>query len=270
MTQKALLVEHLPKTIQVEQYLNQQRYLPSSGNALLAQFDNTSVVVYIAVSKSIANFAVEHQTLSGVDSGFKLNRASWIKPSFLFMNQRSWWNTKDTHQVGDDYAKQSRTLAIRIRRDIFDYWINHATTNAYPPSQQYIYRDGDEGMGGVNEDSVSTMTDIEKWKQDKLKANITYQWVPDRLPCLPLNGKQIHQKLSRNVIQFLLRGPVLSWFASSETILSIEDITPFIEEIRSRLVQLDKNMNVLQWNEAMKDIWVPSERVYAPLSYPEF
>ncbi|CAO3618716.1 unnamed protein product [Cunninghamella echinulata] len=262
MTQEALPVKHLPNTIQVEQYLNQQRYLPRSGNALLAQFDNTSVVVYIAVSKSIAKYAVEHQTLSGVGSEFKLNRTSWIKPSFLFMNQRSWWNTKDLHQVGDDYAKQARTLAIRIRRDTFDHWIDHAITNAYPPSQQHTYSDGDEG-------GESIMTDIEKWKQDKLNANVTYQWVPDRLPCLPLNGTQRHQKLSRNVIQFLLSGPVLSWFASSETILSIEDITPFVEEMRSRLVQLDqKNMNALQWNKAMKDIWVPSERVYAPLSCP--
>ncbi|CAO3626967.1 unnamed protein product [Cunninghamella blakesleeana] len=263
MVEPTSSINHLPTTIKIERYLDQQqKYWPTSGKALLAQFDEESVIVYLATSQSVADYAVEHQSLSGIDGEFKLKkRSTWVRSSFLYMNQRSWWNTKDSRNVGEENTKQARTLAIRIRRTTFDNWIENAIINELP---QYQPLESDASDSENDEIDAEWINDIEKWKEAKLKASVTYKWVPDRLPCLPLDGTKRHQKLPRKVIQFLLKGSMLSWFASTESILSIEDITPFVHEMRDRLIDLDKQYihSPSHLNQLLKDIWIPSERIY--------
>src|SRR5262249_60106776 len=69
-----------------------------------ADFDASTVVVYQAYRPEIAVPALAHQRFV---PPFSLGRMSWIKPSFLWMMERSNW----AHKPG-----QERVLAIRITR----------------------------------------------------------------------------------------------------------------------------------------------------------
>ena len=44
----------------IEPYLNQLAQWPASGRHILAQYDETSIIVYQAYRPSIANFALQH------------------------------------------------------------------------------------------------------------------------------------------------------------------------------------------------------------------
>ncbi len=85
-------------------YLTQTAQLPQIGRHIVAQYDETSVVVYQAYRPAIAHFAVNYGYFGGE---FSFSRMSWIKPNFLWMMYRSGWGTK---------AGQEVTLAIRIKR----------------------------------------------------------------------------------------------------------------------------------------------------------
>jgi phage terminase large subunit len=50
-------------------------------------FDEQTVTVYQAFNKAIAESVVQHQTF--ISSPFKIDRMTWIKPSFLWMMYRS-------------------------------------------------------------------------------------------------------------------------------------------------------------------------------------
>lgn len=70
-----------------------------------ADFDDATIVVYQAYREAIATAAVARQKFV---EPFSMNRMTWIKPSFLWMMERSGWGTK---------AGQEHVLAIRITRD---------------------------------------------------------------------------------------------------------------------------------------------------------
>ena len=69
-----------------------------------ADYDASTIVVYQAYRKEIAQPAVAHQKFV---PPFSLGRMTWIKPSFLWMMERSGWGTK---------AGQEHVLAVRITR----------------------------------------------------------------------------------------------------------------------------------------------------------
>jgi len=69
-----------------------------------ADFDDRTIVVYQAYRSEIADAAVAAQRFV---PPFSLGRMTWIKPSFLWMMQRSGWATK---------PGQERVLAVRITR----------------------------------------------------------------------------------------------------------------------------------------------------------
>lgn len=73
-------------------YLEQLPHWPQTGQHILAQFDEDSIVVYQAYRSSIALYAVANQRFGG---DFSYNRMSWIKPNFLWMMYRSGWATKE-------------------------------------------------------------------------------------------------------------------------------------------------------------------------------
>src|SRR5262245_9426173 len=69
-----------------------------------ADFDKTSIVVYQAFNEAIADAALEKQRFV---PPFSFGRMTWIKPSFLWLMERSNWGQK---------ANQERILAVRITR----------------------------------------------------------------------------------------------------------------------------------------------------------
>ncbi|MPY91460.1 MAG: DUF4291 family protein, partial [Luteitalea sp.] len=76
---------------------------------LRALYSARSIVVYQAYPRSIALAALEAQRLV---PPFRLERTTWIKPSFLWMMYRSAWGRK---------SGQEHILKITLHRDDFDW-----------------------------------------------------------------------------------------------------------------------------------------------------
>ncbi|MDQ1922181.1 DUF4291 domain-containing protein [Massilia pseudoviolaceinigra] len=80
-----------------------------------AMYDDATIRVYQAYSDPIADAALAAGTF--VSSPFKMERMTWIKPSFLWMMYRAGWGFKD--------AGQRRILAIDISREGFAWALEH-------------------------------------------------------------------------------------------------------------------------------------------------
>ena len=132
-----------------EEYVDQQPHWPKTGRHILAQYDDTSIVVYQAYRPAIAEYAVRHQRFGGE---FSYNRMSWIKPNFLWMMYRAGWATKEG---------QERILAVRLRRDFFDEILRAAVPSSFD-SQRFA----------TNED----------WQQAVAHSDVRLQWDPDHGP----------------------------------------------------------------------------------------
>ncbi|MEV6964542.1 DUF4291 domain-containing protein [Hamadaea sp. NPDC051192] len=177
-----------------------------------ALHDDDTITVYQAYSPAIA----EPAALSGrFGPGFKRDRMTWIKPSFLWMMYRCGWAGK---------AGQERVLAIRIRRDGFDWALANSALSSYEPG---IHRDRDE------------------WKQS-LRAPVRIQWDPER---------DLHLRpLPHRAIQVGLSGEAVRRF-TDDWILGIDDITTQCQAIRAMIRGggLDEARDML-----------PAERPYVP------
>lgn len=130
-------------------YLEQKFHWVKEGRAILAQYDDSTIVVYQAYRPSIGNFATEKGYFGG---DFKLSRMTWIKPNFLWMMYRSGWGTKPGQEV---------ILAVRLKRDAFDLILNQAVHAKYIPE---IYETKAE------------------WQKAVARSNVRLQWDPDRTP----------------------------------------------------------------------------------------
>jgi hypothetical protein len=135
--------------INVAPYLIQNAHWPQSGQHILAQYDDTSIIVYQAYRPSIGHFAARHGYFGGE---FSFTRMSWIKPNFLWMMYRSGWGTKEGQEV---------TLAIRLKRAGFDTLLAQAVHSTY---KARIY------------------TSELAWKQAVEQSEVRLQWDPDHHP----------------------------------------------------------------------------------------
>ena len=81
--------------------------ITKNDKKILALYDEDTIRVYQAYNARIADEVLSKGTFGLY---FKMNRMTWIKPSFLWMMYRSGWATK----VG-----QERILAIDIKRTGF-------------------------------------------------------------------------------------------------------------------------------------------------------
>src|SRR5215471_18135245 len=95
-------------------------------NEIRANYDERSIVVYQAYRPEIALPALEQQRFV---PPFSLNRMTWIKPSFLWMMERSNWGKK---------AGQEMILAIRITRQGWEEALSQAALTS--PNAR-VYRD---------------------------------------------------------------------------------------------------------------------------------
>lgn len=164
--------------LELETYATQRARWPHDGKVILAQYDDTSVVVYQAFHAVTAEHAVRHGRLGGPRYSF--DRMSWIKPNFLWMTYRCGWLTKD-----DD---QSHVLAIRLDRGFFDGLLERAVASSWRAS--------------------AYPTEAE-WSQALKASEVRLQWDPDHGP----RG----EKLDRRAIQLGLRGKTLRAFVEEAT-----------------------------------------------------
>lgn len=129
---------------------------------------------------------------------FSMNRMSWVKPSFLWMMYRSGYATK---------PGQEHVFAIDIKEEGFRYMLEHS----------------------VLADSTSKAKDDEAkaLAHKKIcKSDIRCQWDPER----SVNGGP----LPIRSVQLGLRGEALKKYVK-EWIVSMEEITPLVEEMRKLL-----------------------------------
>lgn len=96
-------------------YKDQVLTWPASGNHILAQYDEESIIVYQAFNDRIADAVVKANNFHSSDVlkvGYSINRMTWIKTNFLWMMYRSGWASKD--------ANQKRILGIQLSRRGFE------------------------------------------------------------------------------------------------------------------------------------------------------
>jgi hypothetical protein len=135
-------------------------------------------------------------------SAYSFSRMSWIKPNFLWMMYRAGWATKE---------HQERILAIEIGLDKFEIILEQAVYSSF---QADIYKNHDD------------------WKDAVNNSEVRLQWDPDHNP--------LGAKLQRRAIQLGMRGDILKKFAS-EWVVSIEDITDFVQKQGTLVVYKDLN-----------------------------
>jgi hypothetical protein len=125
-----------------------------------ASHDVSTVTVYQAYPPELA---VPAAAGNGFPSWYNRDRMTWIKPSFLWMMYRSGWATK---------PGQECVLAIRLRRDGFEWALAHSALSHY---------------------DAAAHTDREAW-QRALQAPVRIQWDPERdlhLAQLPYRSLQV-------------------------------------------------------------------------------
>ncbi len=158
-----------------------------------ADYDNRSIVVYQAYRKEIALPAIAEQRFV---PPFSLNRMTWIKPSFLWMMERSNWGTK----AGQEYI-----LAVRITRAGWEEALSQAVLTS---PERGVYRDADD------------------WRSRQKQALVNVQWDPERTihgASLPYGSIQVG--LSRHIIEKYV----------NEWTLEIKDETPLVRKISALL-----------------------------------
>ena len=147
-----------------------------------AAYTETTIRVYQAYRPEIA--------LAALDAGrfvppFKLERMTWIKPSFLWMMYRCGWALK---------PGQEHVLALDITREGFEWALGHACLSS-------------ARKAGVPAD---------QWSAHKAAHPVRVQWDPER---------DLHlQGLAHRSIQVGLSGPAVRRYVD-EWIVDITDVT---------------------------------------------
>jgi hypothetical protein len=154
-----------------------------------ADYDDRTIVVYQAYSPEIATAAVENQRFV---PPFSLNRMTWIKPSFLWLMERSNWGRK---------PGQEHTLAVRITRAGWEEALSQAVLT-HPSSRVYRH--------------------AEEWREEFARSPVRVQWDPERsLRGGCLEHRSIQVGLSRRIIQRYVE----------EWTVSITDISALVRKI---------------------------------------
>jgi len=177
-----------------EYYKEGLERLPAEGRRINAYVGEGTLVVYQAFNPGIARAAVENQAFGG--GGYRYERMSWIKTSFLWMMYRSSWANAES---------QKRILAITLRQADFDSILEQTAWASF---------------------DKSAYNDHAAWRDDLEAKPGRLQWDPDHDP--------YGTPLQRRAIQLGLKGDLLKAFGKSYC-LKIEDITPFVEEQRVKV-----------------------------------
>ncbi|MEU0539886.1 DUF4291 domain-containing protein [Nocardia sp. NPDC005978] len=154
-----------------------------------ADYDQKSIVVYQAYSPAIADPAVAAQRFV---PPFSTNRMTWIKPSFLWMMERSNWGRK---------PGQERVLAVRITREGWETALSQAVLTSF---ERGVYRDRAD------------------WEAQIKHATVNVQWDPERtLTGASRDTRSIQVGLSRHIIHRFV----------DDWVTEITDLTPRVRKI---------------------------------------
>ena len=112
-----------------------------------ASFTETTIKVYQAYPISISSAAVKAGRFV---PPFKIERMTWIKPSFLWMMYRSGWASK---------PGQERILEIEITREGFNWALANSVLSSYFPG---LYDNHSEWQRLLKDSSVRIQWDPER------------------------------------------------------------------------------------------------------------
>ncbi len=158
-----------------------------------ATFDRDTITVYQAFSNAIADTALEAGAFT---TPFSWNRMSWIKPSFLWLMERSNWGKK---------SGQERILAIKMTRAGWNEALSLAVLTHPEPK---IWPDADI------------------WRTALETAQVHCQWDPER----SIRGaSQSHYSIQIGLSRHILQRYTDDW------VVAIEDKTPLVKKIDSLL-----------------------------------
>lgn len=154
-----------------------------------AAYDRETITIYQAYSPAIAQPALKAQTFV---APFSFQRMTWIKPSFLWLMERSNWGQK---------PQQEMTLAVRIKRSGWEEALALGVLTAYEPK---VHRN------------------LEDWQKQFASAMVHVQWDPERsLRGADLGYDSIQVGLSRHIIRTY----------TQDWIVAIEDYTPLVRKL---------------------------------------
>lgn len=159
-----------------------------------ADYNQHTITIYQAYNDAIADVAVRDGRFG---APFSFNRMTWIKPSFMWMMERSNWGLK---------KDQQRILAIRIKRTFFDTLLEQAVLTM-PEAHVYPH-------AGI-------------WETLFAQANVYVQWDPER----SINGK----KLEHRSLQLGISRNLISQF-NEDAIVAIDDLTPLVRKCHNLLI----------------------------------
>ena len=155
-----------------------------------AAFDQSTITVYQAYSPAIADAAVGAGRFV---PPFRLERMTWIKPSFLWMMYRCGWATK---------PGQERVLAIRLTRAGFEQALAQASLSHF---------------------EAPVHGDHAAWLEQQEASPVRVQWDPERdLDLNPLPYRSIQIGLGGSAA----RSYVHDW------VTQLDDITDFVVALR--------------------------------------
>ena len=163
-----------------------------------ATYDDRTIRVYQAYSDAIADSALEYGTFKSPP--FKMERMTWIKPSFLWIMYRSGWGGKD--------SGQNRILAVDISRKGFEWALRHSLLSHQ--AKNYV--------------------DKEEWLRIKKATPVRIQWDPERdLYLQPLEHRTIQIGLTNDAVPLYV----------NEWIQNISDVTDVAADIHA-LIDRDR------------------------------
>ena len=160
-------------------------------HTIRAAYSETTITVYQAYSPEIGLPAVRDGRFP---AGWKRDRMTWIKPSFLWMMYRCGWGAK---------TGQETVLAVEITRDGFEWALRNACLSSY--------------VRGVHPDRAT-------WQRQLKRAPTRVQWDPERDLRL--------QPLPYRSLQLGLSGEAVRRYADEWTV-AIRDVTPLAHRLHA-------------------------------------
>ena len=149
-----------------------------------ADFDRDTIVVYQAYPPAIADAALKAGRFV---TPFLFHRMTWIKPSFLWLMERSNWGRK---------SGQERILAVRVQRSGWEKALSLAVLTAF---------------------DARVFASPEAWNRAFADARVHVQWDPER----SLRGANLpYRSIQVGVSRHLIEEYVGKW------VTQIEDYTP--------------------------------------------
>ncbi len=186
-----------------------------------ATYSADTIRVYQAFSDEIADSALERGLF--VSPPFKMERMTWIKPSFLWTMYRSGWGLKDRNQ--------KRILAIDISREGFEWALENSCLSHFVP--------------GVHESR-------EQWRSLVRLAPVRIQWDPER---------DIQMRaLDYRSIQVGLSGDAVNRYVNDWT-TQITDITSLVRSASS-LIESGRPEAATELLPNEKEYLVPRKLAY--------